>query len=119
MDEEKRRFPYPEELETPPGTEGWEEIYPYYFLPNTEIDKEDFYFLDISHIPEPIPPFDAFSPESWLRHIGQYNSRMQQEHFLHKMSPLRCAGHSTQDICLWVHNGDLGRRRGGLSIWQQ
>ena len=76
MDEEERRFPYPEELETPPGAEGWEEMYPYYFLPNTEIDKEDFYFLDISHIPEPIPPFDAFSPESWLRHIGQYNSRI-------------------------------------------
>jgi len=76
MDEEERRFPYPEELKTPPGAEGWEEMYPYYFLPNTEIDKEDFYFLDISHIPEPIPPFDAFSPESWLRHIGQYNSRI-------------------------------------------
>ncbi len=44
MDEEERRFPYPEELETPPGAEGWEEMYPYYFLPNTEIDKEDFYF---------------------------------------------------------------------------
>ena len=56
MGEEERRFPYPEEVETPPGAEGWEEMYPYYFLPNTEIDKEDFYFLDISHIPEPIPP---------------------------------------------------------------
>jgi pyruvate,water dikinase len=76
MSAEKRRFSYPEEIETPPGAEGWEEMYPYYFLPHTETDKEDFYFLDVVHIPEPIPPFDAFSPESWLRHIGQYNSRV-------------------------------------------
>jgi pyruvate,water dikinase len=76
MTSEEKRFPYPEELETPPGTEGWEEMYPYYFVPHTEVDKDDFFFLDVVHIPEPIPPFDAFSPESWLRHISQYNSRV-------------------------------------------
>lgn len=76
MNLEERRFPYPEELDTPPGTEGWEEMYPYYFVPHTETDKDDLYFLDVVHIPEPIPPFDAFSPESWLRHINQYITRV-------------------------------------------
>lgn len=76
MSAKERRFPYPEELETPPGAEGWEEMYPYYFVPHTEVDKGDFYFLDVVHIPEPIPPFDAFSPESWLRHINQYITRV-------------------------------------------
>lgn len=76
MKAEERRFPYPEELETPPGAEGWEEMYPYYFVPHTETDKDDFYFLDVIHIPEPIPPFDAFSPESWLRNINQYITRV-------------------------------------------
>jgi pyruvate,water dikinase len=76
MSPEERRFPYPEELESPPGIEGWEEMYPYYFIPHTEVDKDDFYFLDVVHIPEPIPPFDAFSPESWLRNINQYITRL-------------------------------------------
>lgn len=76
MSSEERRFPFPEELETPQGAEGWEEMYPYYFLPHTEVDKDDFFFLDVVHIPEPIPPFDAFSPESWLRHINQYITRV-------------------------------------------
>ena len=76
MSTEERRFPDPEELATPPGAEGWEEMYPYYFVPHTETDKEDFYFLDITHIAEPLPPFDSCLPESWIKNINGYINRI-------------------------------------------
>jgi len=73
------RFPSPFEVETPPGLEGWQELYPYYYLfseERREFEESKFWFQDGMHHPEPLYPFDTITCESWWVALGQYNSRV-------------------------------------------
>ena len=51
-------FPSPYEIETPPGCEGWEEMYPYYALFDEHrraVDENRFWFWNSMHFPMPMP----------------------------------------------------------------
>lgn len=74
-----KRFPTPFEVTTPVGADGWESMYPYYYL--FSADRKDhemacFWFHDSMHHPEPLHPFDAIIPESWWVGLGQNNTRI-------------------------------------------
>jgi pyruvate,water dikinase len=79
MKNEKRSFPSPFEVETPPGCEGWQEMYPYYFTfseDRKELEEEKFWFFDSLHWPEPMTPFESMGPESCSLTLSQYNTRV-------------------------------------------
>ena len=57
-----RPFPLPSEIKTVPGTEGWEDMYPYYTRRQPADDKV-FWFCNSMHFPEPMPAFDAITAE--------------------------------------------------------
>jgi pyruvate, water dikinase len=74
-----RRFMSPFDVPTPPGAEGWEQMYPYYtlFSPERRASEEDrCWFFDSMHFPEPIPPFDSVSADSTFLAFGQSNTRL-------------------------------------------
>src|SRR5450759_3069904 len=55
-------FQSPFEVPSPPGGEGWEEMYPYHLLfsaDRRDFDEDRFWFQDSLHWPEPLRPFDA------------------------------------------------------------
>jgi pyruvate, water dikinase len=70
---EERRFKDPHEIEDLPGTEGWEEMYPYYYpfaspekMPNTaKYESSMLWFYDGLHYPEPIGPMDITFDDMW------------------------------------------------------
>ncbi|HHC07904.1 MAG TPA: hypothetical protein ENK55_04230 [Actinobacteria bacterium] len=72
------RFPSPFEIETPPGAEGWEELYTY-SLPFSEdrraYEESVFWFQDGIHWPEVLPPWDATFYEYAIASLSQYNTR--------------------------------------------
>ena len=73
------RFPSPFELEVPPGAEGWERLYPYYYLfrdEDREAEEGKFWFFDGMHNPEPIYPFDSIMNENWWVALNQYTTRV-------------------------------------------
>lgn len=75
----ERRFPSPFEVETPPGAEGWQRMYPYYLLfseENREWEDGALWFQDGMHHPEVEFPFDTITHECWRLALGQYNSRI-------------------------------------------
>ncbi|MER3452165.1 MAG: hypothetical protein C4344_00185 [Acidimicrobiia bacterium] len=75
----QRRFPSPFEVETPPGAEGWQRMYPYYLLFSEELRKWEesvLWFQDGMHHPEVEFPFDTITHECWRLALGQYNSRI-------------------------------------------
>ncbi|HXF71731.1 MAG TPA: PEP-utilizing enzyme [Actinomycetota bacterium] len=75
----KPRFPSPFEVETPPGAEGWQRMYPYYLLfseENREWEESVLWFQDGMHHPEVEFPFDTITHECWRLALGQYNSRI-------------------------------------------
>ncbi len=75
-------FPSPYEVESIPGTEGWERMYPYYyrFRPDDperrRYEESMFWFYDGLHYPEPIYPFDIIWDEAWFLALSQYNTRI-------------------------------------------
>lgn len=72
------RFPSPFEIETPPGAEGWEELYPYYTVfsaDRREYDDSMFWFQDGIHWPEVMTPWDATFFEYAIFALSQYNTR--------------------------------------------
>ena len=72
------RFPSPFEIATPPGAEGWQELYTYSSLFSEERrDYEDqgFWFHDGVHWPEALTPWDATLLEFAIAGLGQYNTR--------------------------------------------
>lgn len=74
-----RSFQNPFEIPTPPGAEGWEEVYPYYSLLNRANPDEDssrFWFFDGMHNPEPLYPFDMIMTENWWVGVSQMTSRV-------------------------------------------
>jgi pyruvate,water dikinase len=72
------RFPSPFEMTTPPGAEGWQDLYAYSSVFSEERrDYEDaqFWFMDGIHTPAVVPPWDATILEYALIALSQYNTR--------------------------------------------
>ncbi|MCL4298654.1 MAG: PEP-utilizing protein mobile subunit [Anaerolineae bacterium] len=75
----QQRFPSPFEVPTPEGCEGWEKLYPYYYLfseDRREFEESKFWFFDSMHHPEVLYPFDTITSESWWVALGEMNSRV-------------------------------------------
>ncbi len=72
------RFPSPFDIETPPGAEGWRELYTYSTLFSEDRrDYEDggFWFHDGVHWPEALTPWDSTFLEFAIASLSQYNTR--------------------------------------------
>ena len=72
-------FPSPYEIETPPGCEGWEEMYPYYALFDEwrrETDENRFWFWNSMHFPVPMPAFDVICIDSPYQAVGSWQNRV-------------------------------------------
>jgi pyruvate,water dikinase len=77
----KGRFPFPQEVEIPPELEGWEEMYPKYFLFNTTPERERFengtlWLQDKLHAPEAIYPLDLLVQDAWQTAISAATTRL-------------------------------------------
>lgn len=75
----EQRFPSPFEIPTPPGAEGWQQMYPYYLLfseDNRAYDDTQLWYQDGMHHPEVLYPFDTITHECWRVALGQYNTRV-------------------------------------------
>ena len=71
-------FPSPYEIETPPGCEGWEEMYPYYALfdeGRREVDEQRFWFGKSMHFPVPRPAFDVICADSPYQAFAEWQNR--------------------------------------------
>jgi len=78
MSENKTRFPSPFDLKTPPGAEGWEDLYTYNLVFSQDRRAEEdatFWFQDSMHWREVLFPFDSITMEMALTSLAQYNSR--------------------------------------------
>src|ERR1700733_4661832 len=74
-----RVFPSPYEIETPPGCEGWEELYPYYALfeeSRRENDEARLWFWNSMHFPLPMPAFDGAMIDSPYQAVGAWQNRV-------------------------------------------
>ncbi len=77
-----RQFLSPHEVETIPGTEGWQRMYPYnYSFTNNDVERKQyeqgmFWFYDGLHYPEPTYPFDLIWDEAWYLALSQFNTRI-------------------------------------------
>ncbi len=72
------RFPSPFEMPTPPGAEGWQDLYAYstvFSEDRREYEESMFWFMDGVHSPEVVPPWDASILEFALISLSQYNTR--------------------------------------------
>jgi pyruvate, water dikinase len=72
------RFPSPFEMPTPPGAEGWQDLYAYssvFSEDRREYEDSMFWFMDGVHTPEVIPPWDATILEYAIIALSQYNTR--------------------------------------------
>ncbi|MEW5910137.1 MAG: PEP-utilizing enzyme, mobile region, partial [Thermodesulfobacteriota bacterium] len=80
MAEEKiGRFPDPHDFKVPQGLEGWEEMYPSHHLfsiDRGEWEKQQFWYQDKIHAPEPMPPLDLIFQEAWQIALSQYTTRV-------------------------------------------
>ena len=73
------RFPDPHEFEVPPELEGWEEMYPSHYLfseDRMDWEKQQFWYQDKIHAPEPVPPLDLIFQEAWQIALSQYTTRV-------------------------------------------
>ncbi len=72
-------FPSPFEIATPPGCEGWQELYPYYALfdeRRREADESRFWFWNSMHFPLPMPAFDVVCIDSPYQAVGAWQNRV-------------------------------------------
>ena len=72
------RFPSPFDIETPPGAEGWQELYTYSSLfseGRRETEEAAFWFHDGVHWPEALTPWDTTFFEFAMASLSQYNTR--------------------------------------------
>ena len=74
----ERRFPSPFDIPTPPGAEGWQDLYTY-SLPfsedRREYEESAFWFQDGIHWPQVMTPWDATFLEFAIAALSQYNTR--------------------------------------------
>jgi pyruvate, water dikinase len=71
-------FPSPFEIETPPGCEGWHEMYPHYALfseERRESDEGRLWFWNSMHFPVPMPAFDVTSIDGPYYALGAWQNR--------------------------------------------
>ena len=72
-------FPSTYSIPTPPGCEGWEEMYPYYALfaePRRAKDENRFWFWNSMHFPLPMPAFDVICIDSPYQAVGSWQNRV-------------------------------------------
>jgi pyruvate,water dikinase len=72
-------FPSPYEIATPPGCEGWEEMYPYYALfaeARRDVDERRFWFWNSMHFPVPMPAFDVACIDAPYQAVGAWQNRV-------------------------------------------
>ncbi len=72
-------FPSPYAIETPPGCEGWEEMYPYHALfheARRDADEGRFWFWNSMHFPLPMPAFDMVCVDSPYQALGVWQNRV-------------------------------------------
>ncbi|MHB1567668.1 MAG: PEP-utilizing enzyme [Solirubrobacteraceae bacterium] len=72
-------FPSPYSIQTPPGCEGWEEMYPYYALfdeRRRDTDENRFWFWNSMHFPIPHPAFDVICIDSPYQAVGNWQNRV-------------------------------------------
>ena len=72
-------FPSPYSVQTPPGCEGWEEMYPYYALfdeRRRDTDEPRFWFWNSMHFPVPMPAFDVICIDSPYQAVGSWQNRV-------------------------------------------
>ncbi|MGA2925586.1 MAG: PEP-utilizing enzyme [Solirubrobacteraceae bacterium] len=72
-------FPSPYSIETPPGCEGWEEMYPYYAVFDERrraTDEQRFWFWNSMHFPVPMPAFDVICVDSPYQAVGSWQNRV-------------------------------------------
>ncbi|WP_103662999.1 PEP-utilizing enzyme [Microbacterium sp. CJ77] len=75
---QRKSFPSPYDLQAPPGSEGWEALYPYNLVFRDELrEQEDsrFWFCDSQHWPNVFKPFEVTAVEFASRNLGAYNTR--------------------------------------------
>ncbi len=75
----ERRFPSPFDVKDIPGTEGWQRMYPYYYLfseDRKDYEESQFWYWDAMHHPDPMYPFDTITAESWWVALSQNTSRI-------------------------------------------
>ncbi len=68
-------FPLPSEVKPIPGTEGWENMYPYFTRVRAG-DDEKFWFYNSMHFPEPMPAFDVVTAEIPYIAMGAFTTRV-------------------------------------------
>ncbi|MCS7174003.1 MAG: PEP-utilizing enzyme [Armatimonadetes bacterium] len=68
-------FPSPREIQTPPGAEGWEALYPYYLRFGEAWEEQSLWIFGTIHFAEVLAPFDAIMVEATHLALGQMNSR--------------------------------------------
>jgi pyruvate,water dikinase len=71
-------FPSPFSIETPPGCEGWEEMYPYWALfdeRRREADENRLWFWNSMHFPLPMPAFDMVEVDHPYYALGAWQNR--------------------------------------------
>lgn len=76
----KERFLFPQEVQIPPELNGWEEMYPKYFLFGTTPEREKFengtlWLQDKLHAAEPIYPLDLLLQDAWQTAISASTTR--------------------------------------------
>lgn len=72
-------FPSPYSIETPPGCEGWQEMYPYYAVFDERrraSDENRFWFWNSMHFPVPMPAFDVICIDSPYQAVGSWQNRV-------------------------------------------
>jgi pyruvate,water dikinase len=72
-------FASPYDVETPPGCEGWQELYPYYAFfseARRETDENRFWFWNSMHFPLPMPAFDVVCIDSPYQAVGAWQNRV-------------------------------------------
>jgi len=81
MAKENERFPLSSEVEIPPELQGWEEMYPKYFLFGTTPEREKFengtlWLHDKLHAAEAIYPLDLLPQDAWQTAISAATTRL-------------------------------------------
>ena len=72
-------FSSPYEIETPPGCEGWEEMYPRHALFDERrraVDEQRFWFWNSMHFPTPMPAFDHIHVDQAYQTIAAWQNRV-------------------------------------------
>jgi len=71
-------FQNPFDVETPPGCEGWQEMYPYWSVfdeHRRESDESRLRFWNSQHFPFPMPPFDMVEVDHPYLTFGGWQNR--------------------------------------------